>query len=447
MAQPASVPRETPTPVVRIVSMEASASVGGGFELDKIAKSFPDAGYNPKVNPNFLNLRLKDGSGIGILRSGKMVYPKAGSEGEARQAIEEAVLELRQRNIPVPSDPVVGVDSANVFVYFGRGIEIQSLPEHLADSIYVRKTGDFLQATYNKSGVVLQLTSKQEVERAVNEVTGGRGGIGVAHVSADGTSRATPYTAYCKLRDPIVAEMIRGEDKDGKMLLTGTVRLIGTKSEGEAQDLAGMFGKMLEQAGLFGPLTPLDRIPNEGRDAQASYDYFANELKVAATSKVRGFANGFIPVPAPSANNPFCYNCFRFPFVHDGIRWVPAEWIQPFKGNTAHSVNIGAPPQRIWVCPECSRCVVCGERGIQGLILRAQSLTLKNHIPTVVFYCKAHEYLAAEARGVAPNKVPKQLAEPWSRYLIYQREKLSVLDTPQAKERVHLVKDLIDEYR
>ena len=176
-----------------------------------------------------------------------------------------------------------GFDSlVGVSVFFGRGIEIQSLPECIPDSLYARRAGASVLGKFNKAGVVVELTSEEEVVRAITEIPG------VRKFDVIRPREEIPHVAYCKLRESsIVARMVRGLDKNGEMCMTGYANLIGIKSEADVREVVNKFGKMLEEAGLFKPLTPLDRIPYGGRDDPRAYDYFANDSIV--------WSPGFLP--------------------------------------------------------------------------------------------------------------------------------------------------------
>jgi len=447
---PKEIPQQFPSPVFRIVSVTASTYVGQEIDLEKLTRSSPGAAYNPKTNPNFVNYRTKDDFGVGVLKSGKIVCVGAYSEDEARSVVQKAVGELDERRIPSPPALRISINSVLAIVFFKRGIDIQAMPQHVRDSLYVHRTGDFLQGTYNKGGTVLQLTSRDEVLKAVNEASKGMGLNPL-------TAKNSTHFGYCKVPSILdgttgMAQMIRGDDRDGKMLMTGFVEIDGSKNEAEAREYATRLGKMLEESGVFGPLTPIDRIPGEGRENPKQYDYFADDQSVwASHTGPRGFAVGYIaPILIPTGftlPQRVCYNCMRRPVSHDGLYWVENEWWKSFRDSPSQFVNIGTPPQAAWICPECDRCVVCGVRGTRDSPLRSQSLVHEKRIPTVLFYCKNHDAMRMQSTGLQYKKVPKELRGAWAAYLTYQADKMSALNTPASKERLDGVKDLMKEFR
>lgn len=390
-------------------------------------------------------------------------------------------------------------------VFFGQGIDIQSLPERIPDSMYARRLGLYnpnlavsVQGKHNRGGVLVELASEEEVGRAMTKVSGGKVIPGV------GSMGRMPHISFCRLQEPpMVAHMTRALDMDGNVLKTGHAFLIRAKSEAEVQESARNLEKMLEEAGLFGPLTPRDRMPEvyfrhnlSSIDPDKEIDYFANDPEVwpdettvycvherksgveIRDSKRFILNNGRpaikgicascgrpifrmdpsyhpyyqhpIIISAPQLTSQLsqgqgkpCYNCLRVLFTYDGFRWSPAPWSAKFGENTLQFATIDAPPQKVMVCPECGKCVICGLRGSKGVSLRSQTLSFKHHIPTLVFYCKEHDEMRMKSSGLPYNKVPKHLIESWSKYLAYQRDVVSSVDTPRSRERLEAVKGLM----
>lgn len=225
---------------------------------------------------------------------GKRVQPEspalqAGGQGEKAQVSSspekpETPLGAQWPVIRVFSKDAVTPFSASAVVFFGRGIDIQALPERIPDSFYLHE--EFLdgriikvEGKYNKAGTLYHLTSNEHAAWAANDLLGSKRG-----------PRPPPleHNAFCRLLDPtVVAEMHRSKDNDGNVSMTGYVVLRGAKSEAEVREVVRRLGKMLEDADLFRPLTPLDRIPYGGRDDPRAYDYFANDSNV--------WSEGFFP--------------------------------------------------------------------------------------------------------------------------------------------------------
>lgn len=432
-SEPGATSPGVPKPVVRITRVSATAELGGELDLPKVAKAIPAAKYDPKVAPDLVTFLLKDQIRIVVFRSGKLACIGASSEDEARAAVQEAVSQLGRGKIPVENEPAVLVTGVGVSVFLGRGVDIKSLPERVPDSMYAEQVAASVQGTYNKGGVVAPVSSDEDIVKALREISGLK--FGKLFVFGGGLT----HVAYCRLDGPFLAQMVRGNDKDGKMLMTGFVNLLGIKSEAQAELVARQLNEKLDRAGLLGKLTPLDKIPQEGRNDPRVYDYFANNMGI--------WSKEFVPVPSTGAGAQPCYNCLRAQFTYDGYRWIPAEWTAPFKENTIHVVTLGNPPQKVWVCAECGKCVICGSRAGKGVVFRSQPLRLNQYLPTVVFYCKEHEKEGIKSGGIPLKKVSKHVVQAWSNYLVYQRDKLSSQSTPQAKAKLAAVDQLIAENR
>jgi transcription factor TFIID (TATA-binding protein) len=267
------------SPVVRFKVLAVSASIGEPINVEQIAKTFPNVHYNPKSSKLvFSNLNPATFPGTIIIYGlGRIECLHCRSEEQARRTILEVIRQLKWGRIPIRYEPSFEVD-VDAEVFFGRGIDIASLPERIPDSLYAHRVGPYsssapisVQGRYNRAGTLVQLASQDEVGKAIDEISG---------VSINPSERAklrrsgALHASYCRLREsPIVARMFRDLDVDGNMCMVGYAQLFGTKSELQAQESARNMEKMLEEAGLFGPLTPRDKIPSSDEDPEI-FDYF-----------------------------------------------------------------------------------------------------------------------------------------------------------------------------
>jgi hypothetical protein len=160
-----------------------------------------------------------------------------------------------------------------------------------------------------------------------------------------------------------------------------------------------------------------------------------------------GAVQGASPTVTLQSQAKPCYNCLRPISVFDGVKWSSPPHLAQFGGNTIQLATIGNPPMKVWVCPACGRCVICGLRGSKGVTLISERLNFKNHIITLVYYCKDHEKMAKESNGVPYQRVSEHLKESWLNYLADQSDNLSTVNTPQSRQRLESVKGLMEQLR
>ena len=96
-------------PIIAIVNVVASASIGEKLDLNEITKKFPDTEYHPEQFPGLV-FRLKvQKTATLVFRTGKMVCTGATSEGLAVKAVNIVVTKLRKGGIKIKKDAVVTV--------------------------------------------------------------------------------------------------------------------------------------------------------------------------------------------------------------------------------------------------------------------------------------------------------------------------------------------------
>ncbi len=280
-------------PVVKITGVPAVARLGGPIDLPRLAEAVFGA-HAPRVPSHVLRLSFPVPIGEGlpprveIDRRGRMRafarrlrapgggrrYVALRSEAQARKAIAQAMRVLADARIPVDREPVVETGPIRANVYLGRGIEVRSLPERVPNSLYSTRAGSHPpketppEGTYNRAGSLIRLTSEEDLAGAVREITGGAWGAG-----------GLPHVSFCRFGEsPVLAQMSRGLDRAGEMLMTGYVQLLGSSTEAEVLAAVRSLGAMLDGAGLLGPLTPRDQLPpGVLEEDPAAFDYAAHD--------------------------------------------------------------------------------------------------------------------------------------------------------------------------
>lgn len=291
-------PREVNAwPVVRIIGVPVVASAGRSIDLRSVAqvlqrdkpipkgKDISEVIFRLKHPPTQTVIhssgKIEVYASVLQLAGGKSLRFHTKSEVQAREALEEVTKLLNQAKIPIRGGLVAEVGPVSAAMYLGRGIEIGSLPERVPNSLYAQRLesrdpsgSGSIQGRYNRAGVLVQLTSEEQLGKAIGEISGGR--------FSSRRTMSLPHISYCRLREsPVVAQMVRSLDKDGNMLLTGYAHLEGARSEAEARASASNFGTILEQAGLLTALTPRDRIGEEVMEQDpGAFDYFANNPEI-----------------------------------------------------------------------------------------------------------------------------------------------------------------------
>lgn len=254
----AEFPPSPTHPAVTIKSAIVVTSAGGKLDVKAVAKKFSGAEYNPSAQN--LIFRFKDSQAYVMMRASGQMTCGAQSVEEARRAIEDAVDQIRQSGIKMTDDLAMEVRSIGNDVNYGRAINIQLMPERLADSMYAGKervyvSGGFktsVNGSYNRGGVQLPLSSDADVANARKEIMG------------SGFATWDHHVGYCKIPgSSVVAFMLRGVEKDGSIGNSGYAILFGAKSETEVRESAVVFGRMLEQADLFGAPTPTFQTSEE----------------------------------------------------------------------------------------------------------------------------------------------------------------------------------------
>jgi len=265
-----------------------SASVGEPIDVALVVKKF-QAAEVPKFEMRDGRLQPRDPgapfssvtfrlteprAAVGISSSGKLSctpslvqgggpFLQPGAEDRGKKAILEVASQLKRGGIPIHHEPSFEVN-VGVQVDFGKGIDIHLLPERIPDSVYaVSVPGDYergvapsWQGAYNKGGVLVRLTSKEEAKSAVAEIWG-------SEPSRGDNPPMNWFTAYCRLRGSrVVACMNRGGPPPAPV--TGFAHLTGINGEAQVQESVRSLEGMLEEAQVFIPLAtgPVDYIPS-----------------------------------------------------------------------------------------------------------------------------------------------------------------------------------------
>ncbi len=123
-------------PIISIVNVVASASVGEKLDLDKITKNFPDTEYHPEQFPGLV-FRLKvPKTATLVFRTGKMVCTGATSEELAVKAVNIVVAKLRKGGIKIKKNAVVTVQNIVSSINLGGLVSLERAARTLPRSMY-----------------------------------------------------------------------------------------------------------------------------------------------------------------------------------------------------------------------------------------------------------------------------------------------------------------------
>ena len=113
----------------RIHNVVATATFNGKFDLDAIARAFPEAEYRPGVFAGLPFKLKKPKTCTLIFKSGKMVCTGAKSERQVREAILKVARELRSAGMVVPGKPEIKVQNLVASGTLGQAVDIEELCE------------------------------------------------------------------------------------------------------------------------------------------------------------------------------------------------------------------------------------------------------------------------------------------------------------------------------
>src|SRR4030065_1082973 len=115
--QRCSMPK--PKDIIKIQNVVASATLNQKIDLNAIVKSYPGVEYRPEQFPGLVFRLKKPKTATLIFNSGKMVCTGAKSEGQARQAVNKVIQELKANGIVIMGKPIIQIQnivaSANLF--------------------------------------------------------------------------------------------------------------------------------------------------------------------------------------------------------------------------------------------------------------------------------------------------------------------------------------------
>jgi transcription initiation factor TFIID TATA-box-binding protein len=106
-------------PTVSIENVVASATLNQKIDLNSVVKAFAGVEYRPEQFPGLVFRLKKPKTATLIFNSGKMVCTGAKSEGQARQAVNKVIQELKANGIVIMGKPIIQIQnivaSANLF--------------------------------------------------------------------------------------------------------------------------------------------------------------------------------------------------------------------------------------------------------------------------------------------------------------------------------------------
>ena len=123
-------------PIVEIVNVVASASVGQKIDLLEITKAFPEAEYNPSQFPGLV-FRLKSPrTATLIFSSGKFVCTGSKSEETAISAIHIVIQQLRKAKIKIKKKAIITIQNIVASVDLCGGVHLSMAARSLPRSMY-----------------------------------------------------------------------------------------------------------------------------------------------------------------------------------------------------------------------------------------------------------------------------------------------------------------------
>lgn len=163
--------------------MVATAAFNGNFDLDAIAKAFPEVEYRPSVFPGLPFKLKKPKTCTLIFNSGKMVCTGAKSATQAREAILKVAKELRSAGIAVTGKPEIKVQNIVASGSLGRWVDLEELcetspvgrliyePEQFPAAIYRMETPQVVFLIFSTGNVVcVGAKSEEDVSEAMENL-------------------------------------------------------------------------------------------------------------------------------------------------------------------------------------------------------------------------------------------------------------------------------------
>jgi hypothetical protein len=217
--------------------------------------------------------------------------PSCGLELSASAGPERATALFPEPVLRISRSSTPG-EIGDAFVFFGRGIRLQALPERIRDSMYAKNpdspwarrlpsqkpdaAAPGLLGKYNRSGSIFPIASHAEAVRAVKELAGL-----VDRPSRISIMMGVVHFGCCRIREtPVTTFFPRGLDIQGGMTMSGYAIVSFAKTEAQLRQSVADLEKDLVNQGLFGPLTARDQLPGRGEDDPRAFDYFANDSDV-----------------------------------------------------------------------------------------------------------------------------------------------------------------------
>jgi transcription initiation factor TFIID TATA-box-binding protein len=133
---------------IRVQNVVASAAFHQNFDLEAIAKTFPNVEYQPNVFPGLAFKLKKPRTCALIFSSGKMVCTGAKSEKQARKAILKVAKELKRSGIFITGKPEITVQNIVASGSLGKVIDLIDLCEQQHTGRLIYEPEQFPAAIY-----------------------------------------------------------------------------------------------------------------------------------------------------------------------------------------------------------------------------------------------------------------------------------------------------------
>lgn len=133
---------------IHVQNVVASVAFHQTFDLEAIAKIFPNVEYQPDVFPGLAFKLKKPKTCALVFRSGKMVCTGAKSEKQARKAILKVAKELKKSGIVIAGKPDITVQNIVASGSLGKVVDLIELCEQQRTGRLIYEPEQFPAAIY-----------------------------------------------------------------------------------------------------------------------------------------------------------------------------------------------------------------------------------------------------------------------------------------------------------
>ena len=123
-------------PLISIVNVVATASIGQSLDLKDVTEKFPDVEWTPKLFPGAIFRLESPKTSTLLFRSGKMVCTGSRSEEIANKAIKKVIQKLRKGKINIKNEATITIQNIVSSINLGGRISLEQASRTLPRSMY-----------------------------------------------------------------------------------------------------------------------------------------------------------------------------------------------------------------------------------------------------------------------------------------------------------------------